>query len=190
MRTYTLVALIMGSLAASGASAAVAPELAAQLGKTLTPLGAEWAGNADGSIPADQQEVLLEIGGWLDRYGEAIYGTRPWYTFGEGPTREPEKENHGTFNNLSYTARDIRYTTSGTTVYALFLGAPEEGSEIVLESFSAQCSGCDIRVEDVSMAGGGQALEWVLDDQGLKVRIPSAGLDPMSTVLKIETKEE
>ena len=40
------------SLLASGVMAAVSPEEAAKLGTTLTPLGAEMAGNADGSIPA------------------------------------------------------------------------------------------------------------------------------------------
>ncbi|SDH55117.1 Protein of unknown function [Pseudomonas benzenivorans] len=40
------------SLLAGTALAAVTPEQAAQLGKTLTPLGAEQPGNADGSIPA------------------------------------------------------------------------------------------------------------------------------------------
>jgi hypothetical protein len=36
----------------SPAHAAVAPADAARLGTTLTPMGAERAGNADGSIPA------------------------------------------------------------------------------------------------------------------------------------------
>jgi hypothetical protein len=40
------------SLLAGAALAAVPPEQAAQLGKTLTPIGAEQASNADGSIPA------------------------------------------------------------------------------------------------------------------------------------------
>jgi len=40
------------SLLASGVMAAVSEQEAAQLGTTLTPLGAEMAGNADGSIPA------------------------------------------------------------------------------------------------------------------------------------------
>ena len=47
--TFTLLAL---ALAGTSAVAAVSPEQAAQLGKTLTPLGAEMAGNADGTIPA------------------------------------------------------------------------------------------------------------------------------------------
>ncbi len=40
------------SLLATGVMAAVSPDEAAKLGTTLTPLGAEMAGNADGSIPA------------------------------------------------------------------------------------------------------------------------------------------
>ena len=52
MQTYIKAALLLGSLAAGSALAAVSPEQAAQLGKTLTPMGAEMAGNADGSIPA------------------------------------------------------------------------------------------------------------------------------------------
>lgn len=40
------------SLLATSVMAAVSPDEAAKLGQTLTPLGAEMAGNADGSIPA------------------------------------------------------------------------------------------------------------------------------------------
>ena len=40
------------SLLASGVMAAVSPDEAAKLGTSLTPVGAEMAGNADGSIPA------------------------------------------------------------------------------------------------------------------------------------------
>ena len=40
------------SLLATSVMAAVSPDEAAKLGNTLTPVGAEMAGNADGSIPA------------------------------------------------------------------------------------------------------------------------------------------
>ena len=52
MQNRIKAALLVGSIAAGSAFAAVSPEQAAELGKTLTPMGAEMAGNADGSIPA------------------------------------------------------------------------------------------------------------------------------------------
>ena len=46
------IAVLALSLLAANVMAAVSPEEAAKLGTTLTPVGAEKAGNADGSIPA------------------------------------------------------------------------------------------------------------------------------------------
>ncbi|WP_338575380.1 DUF1329 domain-containing protein [Pseudomonas canadensis] len=46
------IAVLALSLLATHVMAAVSPEEAAKLGTTLTPVGAEKAGNADGSIPA------------------------------------------------------------------------------------------------------------------------------------------
>ena len=51
MMRQTLAALCLTSLTAATALAAVSPEEAARLGQDLTPMGAEMAGNADGSIP-------------------------------------------------------------------------------------------------------------------------------------------
>jgi hypothetical protein len=51
MYRKTLAALCLGALVSGGAQAAVSPEEAERLGQDLTPLGAERAANADGSIP-------------------------------------------------------------------------------------------------------------------------------------------
>lgn len=146
---------------------------------------------ADGTIPPEQQKVLLDMGEWLDKYGEAIYNTRPWYTFGEGPTIEPEGHfsNHSAFLKVKYSAADIRYTTLGSTVYAIFLGQPETGKKLLLESFATDNPDRIISVKDVSLAGTEENLTWELTDAGLSVQMPEAGLDEMAVVLKIETKE-
>jgi len=47
-----LAALCLSTFVAGSAFAAVSPQEAARLGQDLTPVGAERAGNADGSIPA------------------------------------------------------------------------------------------------------------------------------------------
>jgi len=83
MRAYTLPTLVLGALLASGANAAVAPELAAQLGKTLTPTGAEWAANADGSIPAWNPEGTPVPAGFVpgsNDYIDPYADEQPLYT--------------------------------------------------------------------------------------------------------------
>jgi alpha-L-fucosidase len=40
----------------------------------------------DGTIPEEEEALLLAIGKWLTVNGEAIYDSRPWKVFGEGPT--------------------------------------------------------------------------------------------------------
>jgi alpha-L-fucosidase len=41
----------------------------------------------DGAIRDEVQRILLEMGKWLSVNAEAIYATRPWKVYGEGPTK-------------------------------------------------------------------------------------------------------
>lgn len=127
---------------------------------------------ADGIIPQDQRNILLEIGDWLKVNGEAIYATRPWHLFGEGPTSQPEGnfENHKEFMKLKYSAQDIRYTSKGNNVYAMTLGTPEAGATILMKGFAkAAWTG---KVKNVGVLGTNQKIEWQLTDEGLWVTVP------------------
>jgi len=80
---------------------------------------------SDGTIPEEVQHVLLEVGSWLMVNGDAIYGSRPWKIFGEGPTKVAT----GTFNEgntAAYTSEDFRFTAKGDTLYAIELSWPWE----------------------------------------------------------------
>ncbi|MCD6337939.1 MAG: alpha-L-fucosidase, partial [Verrucomicrobia bacterium] len=102
---------------------------------------------ADGTIPENQKHVLREMGAWLRVCGEAVYNTRPWKIFGEGPTR---LQRGGAFIrwNGRYTARDIRFTRSkdGRSVYAIALGWPEGNLTLASVRVEAVRPGASVRL--------------------------------------------
>ncbi|MCL1037515.1 DUF1329 domain-containing protein [Shewanella submarina] len=59
-----LSAAVMVGLVSTAVDAKVSPEEAAKLGTTLTPIGAEKAGNADGSIPAWDGGITKPVDGY------------------------------------------------------------------------------------------------------------------------------
>ena len=83
----------------------------------------------DGTVPEAQVQVLEEVGKWLEVNGEAIYETRPWVKFGEGPTNvyAAQCEEH-LYKDASYTAEDMRFTTTGDAFYAVMLEWPGSGN--------------------------------------------------------------
>jgi alpha-L-fucosidase len=137
---------------------------------------------ADGAIPDDQKEVLLGIGKWLQVGGEAIYGTRPWVIFGEGPTRM--KKGGHFVGSLSYSAQDIRFTTDGDTLYAVFLGQPAR--EATIACLGTQIGLCGGTVERVTLLGGQGELSFVQDENGLRVAFPEQLPSDIATAIKIE----
>ena len=81
---------------------------------------------ADGCIAPEEALVLEEIGSWLTENGEAVYESRPYRVFGEGPTRAIE----GQFSEgkrAGYVAGDARFTQKGDSVYAFLLAPPADG---------------------------------------------------------------
>lgn len=142
---------------------------------------------ASGEIPADQQKVLLEIGEWLKQNGEAIYNTRPWYTYGEGPTKEPEGslKNRKLFDSLEYTSLDYRFTRKGNTVYVLTMGELSVGTNILLKSFVSKQMAEIPKIQRVTILGSTKTVNWKMDRNGLILNIPEIP-NKVSIVYKVE----
>jgi alpha-L-fucosidase len=141
---------------------------------------------ADGTIPAGQRRLLLGIGEWLEKYGEAIYGTRPFVVFGEGPTR---LKTGGEFarEKLQYKPQDVRFTTKGNIVYAIGLGWPGAEHQTLLKSFSEGNRREGLKINSVTMLGSDEKIAWSLREDGLAVTSPASPPHHMAVVYKIET---
>jgi len=123
---------------------------------------------SDGTIPDEVQRVLLDVGAWLDINGEAIYGTRPWRTYGEGPTKVAAGSFHDT-DTERYKSEDFRFTTKGNALYAIGLAWPTNG-EAVIRSL-ASTSGTQ-QVQSVALVGSNAKLAYEQKADGLHVQLP------------------
>jgi alpha-L-fucosidase len=130
----------------------------------------------DGTIPEPEERMLREIGGWLSVNGEAIYGTRPWTTFGEGPTAVVEGPFADT-KRLAFTDADIRFTTKAGVLYALALAWPASGV-VHIKTLGSGSTSMTKTIADVEQLGAASKVPWTRDADGLHIRV---GATPSST---------
>ncbi len=138
---------------------------------------------SDGTIPEQVQAILRDIGSWLKVNGDAIYGTRAWSKYGEGPTAIIEGSFHDT-DVKPYTPQDFRFTTKGNALYAIEMAWPESGEAVVHtlneEAFSGQ------KIVAISLLGQETALSYQLKSDGLHIMVPPQNPDKYAYSFKIE----
>jgi alpha-L-fucosidase len=137
----------------------------------------------DGTIDELETEFLEGMATWTDINGEGIYGTRPWKTFGEGPTQIKS----GMFNegDVKFSADDFRFTTKGKTLYAFMLGWPKAGKAVIkcLATDSPLLNGNTIA--GVELIGSEETLNWKQTGEGLQVRLPERVATPYAVAFRI-----
>jgi alpha-L-fucosidase len=110
------------------------------------------------------------VGSWLMVNGDAIYGTRPWTIYGEGPTKVAA----GSFQDTKtqeYTPEDFRFTTKGNNLYAIELAWPS-GNEAVIRSLSESALK-GLQVQTVALLGSSAPLTYKVQADGLHIQLPS-----------------
>ena len=120
----------------------------------------------DGTIDSEEEKILDGIAAWMVHGGEAIFGSRPWRTYGEGPTRLAEgMKNEDAFKGFD--ERDVRFTVNKGALYVLFLRAPTRPVPIAALG-RARWNG---RVERATLLGGG-AVPFAHAGEALTLTLP------------------
>ncbi|MFC5742343.1 alpha-L-fucosidase [Dyella tabacisoli] len=133
----------------------------------------------DGTIVDEEQTTLREIGAWLRVNGKAIYGSRPWRQFGEGPTQFVA----GAFQEQKlkpYTAEDFRFTVQDNHLYAIALDWPTDGRSVIHAIHS------DDGVRAVRLLGSAQTVKWSQQADGLHLTATDKPAGVAAYVYEIE----
>jgi len=140
----------------------------------------------DGSLDEAHKRHLVELGQWMKVNGEAIYATRPWEQYGEGPTAVAE--GHFGDNKLGLTAKDIRFTRSkdGNTIYAILMDWPGNGAQVDIKALGS--GNHDRKVSGVTLLGNDGPLKWTQGNDALGVQMPDARPCEHAYALKIVLK--
>jgi alpha-L-fucosidase len=137
----------------------------------------------------DQQElaILEEIRKWMSVNGEAIYATRPWKVFGDGPLARAEGQQKTGFNEndrKDLMPEEVRFTTKGTALYAFIMGQPT--GELIIPSLGLTGKNAAVKASRVELLGYQGKIVWSQDERGLRVTVPSERPCDYAVCLKIQ----
>ncbi|MEZ0612117.1 alpha-L-fucosidase [Fibrella sp. WM1] len=130
---------------------------------------------ADGSIDEKETAIVEGIARWMAINKEAIFGTRPWRVFGEGPAIESaaplSAQGFNEGKGKPFGAEDIRFTRKGNTLYAIVMGWPADG-QVRIKSLgtAAAQSPAYTRVE---LLGHTEPLRFAQSADALTVSLPT-----------------
>jgi alpha-L-fucosidase len=141
-----------------------------------------------GALDDQELKILDEITRWMAVNSEAIYATRPWKIFGDGPVASAPPSGRGArFNEASrrdLTAEEVRFTSRGSTLYAFVMGWPEK--QAVIKPLATTSSVAQMKVRNVALLGSKGKVKWDQDEKGLTVQLPDQKPCDHAIALKID----
>ena len=140
----------------------------------------------DGMPDTDELKFLADLTVWMDLNGEGIFATRPWKTYGEGPSTvaQPRGQFGGARDVRPYTAQDFRYVQKGETLYAFAMGWPDDG-KLALTSLAQGSPHAPGKIERVELLGMKEPLKFTREAAGLVLTLPEKKIGDYAYCLKI-----
>jgi alpha-L-fucosidase len=147
----------------------------------------------NGSLNEASKKMLKEVGVWMRRNGEAVYGSHAWKIPGEGEITDGKlrqlpggalRQKHADFK---FDAGDFRYTVSKNgSLYAFCMIAPEPGTQLKIKSLGTDMKFLDKPIKTVKLLGHEGNLEWKQEADGLVITCPEKMRFTTSIVFKID----
>lgn len=143
---------------------------------------------ADGTFDEKEEKILNEFGEWMAVNKEAIYETRPWTVFGEGPIANSDIPlnaqgfNEGAYNNA--TEKEIRFTQTKKYLYATVLAWPESRN-VTIKSLSEGNELFNEKIKKVELLGYGK-VDFTRTADGLHITIPQDAQKNIAPVFRIK----
>jgi alpha-L-fucosidase len=141
----------------------------------------------DGMPDEDEIAVVEGIADWMQINQEAIHGTRPWVVMGEGPQMAATRSSSGAnFNEdkvKPFTAEDVRFTTAGTTLYAIIMGAPQ--TRVTIKSLGTAAGLFHGRVSGITLVGSDEKLTWSQSAEAVTIEAPHHVPNDIALVFRI-----
>ncbi len=141
----------------------------------------------DGTLDADELDIVEGIAGWMEINQSAIHGTRPWKVLGEGPQMADAAPLSGQgFNegkSRPFTAEDVRFTTKGSTLYAIVMGAPK--TAVRIKSLGRSAALLPAPIGRVTLLGSDEPLEWKQEADALVITAPRTVPNDIAVVFQI-----
>ena len=113
---------------------------------------------------------MLGLGSWLEINGEAIYNTRPFKRFGDGPKRMASS-GHFIEMKSDYNHENIRFTTNNDIIYAIQMGWMDGSKYTLIKSLSDSSLG-NIEIKSINVLGTDEVIDWKITSDGLMVKTP------------------
>lgn len=143
---------------------------------------------ANGTFDEKEAEIIDGIGEWMAINGDAIYSTRPWVIFGEGPIANADIDlPYGKgFNEWAYTnatSEEIRFTQTPKDLFAITLAWPENNI-ITIKTLASNSKIYPKKIKEVELLGYGK-VKFSRTADGLTIKIPADAPQSLSPVLRI-----
>jgi alpha-L-fucosidase len=147
----------------------------------------------DGSFDEGSLKMLKEVGEWMRRNGEAVYGSRAWSIPGEGELVDeklkmlPGGKLERLHADFKFDPRDFRFTIGKNgALYAFCMTVPVSGTLLKIKSLGTNAKFLGHQIKIVKLLGHNGDLQWKQEDDGLAITCPAEMPFATSIVFKIE----